>query len=53
MRGKGWCADDHQQALRIVLEPGLHVDAVGPEIDRCFAERGNETSPSGEIFRDS
>src|SRR5438128_3408499 len=29
----GCRADDHEQALRIVLEPGLHVDAVGPEID--------------------
>src|SRR3954452_2922265 len=29
----GCRADDHQQALRIVLEPGLQVDAVGPEID--------------------
>ena len=26
-------ADDDQQALRVVLEPGLHVDAVGPEVD--------------------
>src|ERR1051325_11687659 len=26
-------ADDDEQALRIVLEPGLHVDAVGPEVD--------------------
>ena len=26
-------ADDDQQALRIVLEPGLHMDAVGPEVD--------------------
>src|SRR5205085_8428772 len=29
----GCRADNHEQALRIVLEPGLHVDAVGPEID--------------------
>ena len=26
-------ADDHQQALRGVLEPGLDMDAVGPEVD--------------------
>jgi len=29
--GRG--ADDEQQALRSVLEPGLHMDAVGPEVD--------------------
>ena len=29
--GRG--ADDDQQALRGVLEPGLHVDAVDPEVD--------------------
>src|SRR5205085_2590220 len=29
----GCRADNHEQALRIVLEPGLHVDAVCPEID--------------------
>jgi hypothetical protein len=29
--GRG--ADDEQQALRTVLEPGLHMDAVGPEVD--------------------
>ena len=29
----GGRADDDEQALRIVLEPGLHVDAVGPEVD--------------------
>ena len=28
--GRG--ADDHQQALRGVLEPGLHVDAVDPKV---------------------
>ena len=26
-------ADDDQQALRRVLQPGLHVNAVGPEVD--------------------
>src|SRR5213082_2477721 len=26
-------ADQHQQALPLVLEPGREVDAVGPEID--------------------
>ena len=30
-------ADDDQQALRIVLEPGLHMDAVGPETDTFAA----------------
>src|ERR1700757_1566075 len=29
--GRG--ADDDQQALRGVLEPGLHMDAVDPEVD--------------------
>ena len=26
-------ADDHQQALRFILEPSLNVDAVDPEVD--------------------
>src|ERR1700704_3110553 len=26
-------ADDHEQALRIILKAGLHVDAVDPEVD--------------------
>jgi hypothetical protein len=29
-------ADDDQQALRLVLEAGLHVDAVDPEVDVAF-----------------
>ena len=29
--GRG--ADDDQQALRGVFEPGLHMDAVDPEVD--------------------
>ncbi len=29
--GRG--ADDHQQALRGLLEPGLHMDAVDPEVN--------------------
>jgi hypothetical protein len=33
------CTNDDQQALRIVLEAGLHVDAVDPEIDIALAER--------------
>jgi hypothetical protein len=28
--GRG--TNDDQQALRVVLEPGLHVDAVDPEV---------------------
>src|SRR6266446_1513114 len=28
--------DDDQQALRVVLEAGLHVDAVDPEVDVAF-----------------
>src|SRR6266516_428188 len=32
--GRG--ADDDQQALRLVLEPGLHVDAVDREVDVAF-----------------
>src|SRR5215469_3173002 len=27
------CADDDQDALRLFLEPGLQMDAVGPAID--------------------
>ena len=26
-------ADDHEQALRVILKAGLHVDAVDPEVD--------------------
>ena len=29
-------ADDHEQALRIILKPGLDVDAVDPEVDVAF-----------------
>src|SRR4030088_3536886 len=32
--GRG--ADDHQQALRGLLEPGLHMDAVDPEVKVAF-----------------
>ena len=32
--GRG--ADDHQQALRGLLEPGLHMDAVDPEVNVAF-----------------
>src|SRR3981189_3495293 len=32
--GRG--ADDHQQALRGFLEPGLHMDAVDPEVNVAF-----------------
>ena len=28
--------DDDQQALRIVLQTGLHVDAISPEVDVAF-----------------
>ena len=35
--GRG--ADDHQQALRGFLEPGLHMDAVDPEVNVALAER--------------
>jgi transposase-like protein len=30
------CTNDDQQALRIVLEAGLHMDAVDPEVDIAF-----------------
>jgi hypothetical protein len=30
-------ADDHQQALRFILEPSLNVDAVDPEVDVALA----------------
>ena len=26
-------ANDHEQALRVILKAGLHVDAVDPEVD--------------------
>src|SRR5208282_6507416 len=29
----GGGADDHEQTLCVVFEPGLDVDAVGPDID--------------------
>jgi hypothetical protein len=29
----GGGTDDHEQALRIIFEPGLDVDAIGPDID--------------------
>src|SRR6266498_4463415 len=32
--GRG--ADDDQQALRGILEPGLHMDAVNPAVDVAF-----------------
>ena len=32
--GRG--TNDDQQALRVVLEPGLHVDAVDPEVHVAF-----------------
>ena len=34
--------DDHQQALLVVLEPGLEVDAIGPEVDIAL---GREIAP--------
>jgi hypothetical protein len=30
------CPDDYQQALRIVLEAGLHMDAINPHVDVVF-----------------
>ena len=32
----GGGADDHEQALRVIFEPGLDVDAVGPDVDIPF-----------------
>ena len=32
----GCGSDDDQQALRGVFEPGLHMDAVDPEVDVAF-----------------
>src|SRR5271169_5704838 len=29
----GGGADDHEQTLRVIFEPGLDVDAIGPEVD--------------------
>src|SRR3954453_14490494 len=46
--GRG--ADNDQQALRGVLEPGLDVDAVGPEVDIAL---GGEIAlaPAGMLLR--
>ena len=46
--GRG--ADDDQQALRVVLEPGLHVDAVGPEVD-VAPGRQIPLQPARVLFR--
>ena len=32
----GGGADDHEQALRVIFEPGLDVDAIGPDVDIPF-----------------
>lgn len=32
--GRG--TDDNQQALRVILEPSLHMDAVDPEVNVAF-----------------
>jgi hypothetical protein len=30
-------ADDHEQALRVIFEPGLDADAISPDVDIPFA----------------
>jgi hypothetical protein len=35
----GGGADDHEQALRIIFEPGLHVDAIDPEVNISLARQ--------------
>src|SRR3954464_11516593 len=42
--------DDDEQALRIVFEPGLHVDAVGPEVDVAL-DRQIPLLPAGGLVR--
>jgi hypothetical protein len=32
----GGCADDDEDALRLVLEPSFQVNAIGPEVDVPF-----------------
>jgi len=32
-------ADNHEQTLRVVLEPGLDVDAIGPGVTYRLADR--------------
>lgn len=32
----GGGADDHEQALRVIFEPGLDVDAINPDVDIPF-----------------
>src|SRR5215211_2337420 len=43
-------ADDDQQALRLVLEASLHVDAVDPEVDVTFG-REIAPAPARVLFR--
>ena len=43
-------ADDDEQALGVVLEPGLHMDAVGPEID-VAPGRQVALAPMGVLVR--
>jgi len=44
----GGGADDHEQALRVILEPGLDVDAIGPR-RRHTAWRTDRDHASGRV----
>jgi hypothetical protein len=45
-------ADDDQKALGLVFEPGLHVDAIGPEVDVAFG-REVALAPARVLVRPS
>src|SRR5262245_3051623 len=48
--GRGRGADDDQQALRIIFEPGLNMNTVDPEIDVAFG-REVALAPAGVLLR--
>src|SRR5262245_8611312 len=48
--GRGRGADDNQQALRIIFEPGLNMNTVDPEIDVAFG-REVALAPAGVLLR--
>src|SRR5262249_23930748 len=47
--GRGRGADDDQQALRIIFEPGLNMNTVDPEIDVAFG-REVALAPAGVLL---
>jgi hypothetical protein len=40
-------ADDHEQALRIIFEPALDIDAIGPDTDILSPRWGVGSPPNG------